>query len=182
MKETTYSVSGMTCASCSAAVSRALKKVDGVETADVNLTTEKVTLSLSKELSYETLKAAVEKVGYGLEEIRHDRSTVLAIDGMTCASCSAAVERALKKQPGVSSVSVNLATNKATLVYDPAQIKLGALKSAVEKAGYGAREIVEGQKQDAESQRRDAELKSMTQRLVLAAVFAIPLYTSPWAT
>ena len=175
MKETTYSVSGMTCASCSAAVSRALKKVDGVESADVNLTTEKVTLSLSKELSYETLKAAVENVGYGLEEIRHDRSTVLAIDGMTCASCSAAVERALKKQPGVSSVSVNLATNKATLVYDPAQIKLGALKSAVEKAGYGAREIVEGQKQDAEAQRRDAELKTMTNRLVLASVFAIPL-------
>lgn len=175
MKETTYTVSGMTCASCSAAVSRALKKVDGVETADVNLTTEKVTLSLSKELSFEMLKAAVEKVGYGLEEIRHDRSTVLAIDGMTCASCSTAVERALKKQPGVSSVSVNLATNKATLVYDPAQIKLGALKSAVEKAGYGAREIVEGQKQDAEAQHREAELKTMTNRLVLASVFAIPL-------
>ena len=175
MKETTYAVSGMTCASCSAAVSRALKKVDGVETADVNLTTEKVTLSLSKELSFDTLKAAVEKVGYGLEEIRHDRSTVLAIDGMTCASCSAAVERALKKQAGVSSVSVNLATNKATLVYDPAQVKLGALKAAVEKAGYGAREIIEGQKQDAEAQRREAELKTMTNRLILASVFAIPL-------
>lgn len=175
MNQSTYTVSGMTCASCSAAVTRALKKVDGVETADVNLTTEKVTLSLSKELSFETLKDAVEKAGYGLEEIRHDRSTVLAIDGMTCASCSAAVERALKKQPGVSSVSVNLATNKATLVYDPAQIKLGALKSAVEKAGYGARELIEGQKQDAEAQRRDAEMKSMTQRLILAVVFAVPL-------
>lgn len=175
MKETTYAVSGMTCASCSAAVTRALKKVDGVETADVNLTTEKVTLSLSKELSFDTLKAAVEKAGYGLEEIRHDRSTVLAIDGMTCASCSAAVERALKKQAGVSSVSVNLATNKATLVYDPAQVKLGALKAAVEKAGYGAREIIEGQKQDAEAQRREAELKTMTNRLILASVFAIPL-------
>ncbi len=175
MKETTYAVSGMTCASCSAAVTRALKKVDGVETADVNLTTEKVTLSLSKELSFDTLKAAVEKAGYGLEEIRHDRSTVLAIDGMTCASCSAAVERALKKQAGVSSVSVNLATNKATLVYDPAQVKLGTLKAAVEKAGYGAREIIEGQKQDAEAQRREAELKTMTNRLILASVFAIPL-------
>ena len=175
MNQTTYTVSGMTCASCSAVVTRALKKVDGVENADVNLTTEKVTLSLSKELSFETLKAAVEKAGYGLEEIRHDRSTVLAIDGMTCASCSSAVERALKKQPGVSSVSVNLATNKATLVYDPAQIKLGALKSAVEKAGYGARELIEGQKQDAEAQRRDAELKTMTHRLLLASVFALPL-------
>lgn len=175
MNQSTYTVSGMTCASCSAAVTRALKKVDGVETADVNLTTEKVTLSLSKELSFETLKDAVEKAGYGLKEIRHDRSTVLAIDGMTCASCSAAVERALKKQPGVSSVSVNLATNKATLMYDPAQIKLGALKSAVEKAGYSARELIEGQKQDAEAQRRDAEMKSMTQRLILAVVFAVPL-------
>lgn len=175
MNQSTYNVSGMTCASCSAAVTRALKKVDGVETADVNLTTEKVTLSLSKELSFETLKDAVEKAGYGLKEIRHDRSTVLAIDGMTCASCSAAVERALKKQPGVSSVSVNLATNKATLMYDPAQIKLGALKSAVEKAGYSARELIEGQKQDAEAQRRDAEMKSMTQRLILAVVFAVPL-------
>jgi P-type Cu+ transporter len=55
----------------------------------------------------------------------------LPVQGMSCASCVAHVERALKELPGVSDVVVNLATNKASLTYDPAQVGLPALTTAV---------------------------------------------------
>ncbi len=172
MEEKTYIVTGMTCASCSAAVTRSLKKLDGVQKADVNLTTERVVVET--DLDFETLKNAVSKAGYGLEEIKSQRNVTLEIEGMTCASCSAAVERALKKQNGVSSASVNLATNKATVSYDPAQVKLGTLKKAVENAGYKASEAVVVNV-DEDAKRRQAALKDMTIRLLMATVFAIPL-------
>jgi Cu+-exporting ATPase len=61
----------------------------------------------------------------------------LPITGMTCASCVNRVEKALKKVPGVSAASVNLATEQAAVSYDPAQLAPGQLQAAVEKAGYG---------------------------------------------
>src|SRR5215218_5009842 len=61
---------------------------------------------------------------------------VLPIEGMTCASCVRRVEKALTKVPGVGAANVNLATEKATVSFDPAVVDLGQLRGAVEKAGY----------------------------------------------
>ncbi|TXT18759.1 MAG: Cu2+-exporting ATPase [Erysipelotrichaceae bacterium] len=175
MIEKTYVVSGMTCASCAMAVTRALNKIEGVNKADVNLTTEKVLIQSDQDLSFDELQKVVDKAGYTLSEIKHDREAILNIEGMTCASCSGAVERALKKQKGVSSVSVNLTTNKATLSYDPSLVKMSVLKAAVDKAGYKASEIETKEQIDQESIRQAQEMKTMTTKLVLASVFALPL-------
>ncbi len=63
----------------------------------------------------------------------------LAVEGMTCASCVNRVERKLKKVPGVESAAVNLATEQASVRYDPAQANVDVLLKAVESAGYTAR-------------------------------------------
>ena len=163
----------MTCASCSAAVQRVVSKLDGVERADVNLTTEKLTVVLNKDLDFKTIQAAVEKAGYGLIEPKVNRELQLDIEGMTCASCSAAIERTVRKQKGVESISVNLATNKASLVYDPSVIKLSQIKQAVEKAGYKASEAkVED---DADQKRKEAAFRRMTINLIISSIFALPL-------
>lgn len=175
MEEKTYTVTGMTCASCAAAVKRGLEKVDGVDEANVNLTTEKVTVRESRTLPFETVKAAVEKAGYGLEEITHTQKVTLEIEGMTCASCSSAVERSLRKQQGVSLANVNLTTNKATVEYDPSTVKLSQLKAAVSSAGYGAKEIDKTLSVDMDAERRRKAMNDMTFRLLLSAVFALPL-------
>ena len=168
-----YTVTDMTCASCSAAVQRAVSKLDGVESADVNLTTEKLTVKLNRDLDFKTIQEAVEKAGYGLIEPKLTRELQLDIEGMTCASCSAAIERTVRKQNGVESISVNLATNKASLVYDPSLIKLSQIKLAVEKAGYKASEAkIED---DADQKRHEAAFKRMTINLIIAVVFALPL-------
>ncbi len=71
----------------------------------------------------------------------HEAVVHLAIEGMTCASCVARVEKALKKVPGVSSAEVNLATEMAEVQLSGGKADVSALTAAVEKAGYHARAI-----------------------------------------
>src|ERR687885_93886 len=63
------------------------------------------------------------------------------VTGMTCASCVRRIEKALGKVEGVAEASVNLATEKARVVYDPAVASPAQLKRAVETAGYGVRDL-----------------------------------------
>lgn len=175
MIEKQYQVTGMTCASCASAVKRTLSKLDGVQNADVNLATEKVNIFLENEVSFDVLKSAVEKAGYGLEEIKKAKEVTLLVEGMTCASCSSAVERSLKKLDGVEIASVNLATNKATIKYDGSKVKIAELKKAVEKAGYTPKDIEKKLAIDEDQLRKDRESKDMFHRLILSIAFSIPL-------
>lgn len=90
----TLSIQGMTCASCVGRVEKALKKVDGVEQANVNLATEQAVVESSAPLDRAALVKAVERAGY---DVVVAAPIELSIDGMTCASCVARVEKALKK-------------------------------------------------------------------------------------
>ena len=126
-------VNGMTCASCAMRVEKALKAVPGVMDASVNLATEQVSVRAEPTVDAQTLAQAVRKAGYDVPTTQ----VTLHIENMTCASCVARVEKALLKVPGVSSVSVNLATEKATVEL-LAATPIALLKAAVEKAGYSA--------------------------------------------
>ena len=125
-------ISGMTCASCAGRVERALAKVAEVGTVSVNLASEQARIQAPAD-SLERLVHAVESAGYQVPSTRLE----LALGGMTCASCAGRIERALAKQPGVLSVSVNLASERAQV-----QIVRGldpqTLLSAVQQAGYSA--------------------------------------------
>jgi len=72
------------------------------------------------------------------------RKETMQIGGMTCAACAKAVERAVQKVDGVKEANVNLATEKLTVEYDPAQATSEAVREAVRKAGYEAREESSG--------------------------------------
>ena len=130
----TLPVEGMTCASCVTRVEKALAAVPGVAEATVNLATEVATVRADVNVPVESLRAAVERAGYAVKE----ESASLAVEGMTCASCVARVEKALKKVPGVLSAEVNLATETADVTL-AAGVDRSALAAAVEKAGYQAR-------------------------------------------
>jgi P-type Cu+ transporter len=175
MIEKQYQVTGMTCSACASAVKRTLSKLDGVENADVNMATERVNIFLDSEVSFDVLKVAVEKAGYGLEEIKKAKEVTLMVEGMTCASCSSAVERSLKKVDGVEIASVNLATNKATIKYDGSKVKIAELKKAVEKAGYVPKDIEKTLATDEDQIRKDKDSKDMFHRLILSIIFSIPL-------
>ncbi len=151
--EASLLVSGMTCASCVRRVERGLEKLDGVRSANVNLATERATVSYDPHVVRpDDLRAAVEKAGYGVEELESDQAQnghaplqdlstpgeiTLDVEGMTCASCVRRVERSLGRVDGVSEASVNFATEQATVSYDPNMVDISALTAAVEKAGFG---------------------------------------------
>ena len=176
MKESTYNVTGMTCSACSAAVSRALNKLDGVNTADVNLATETLRVSYDEsKLDFNAIQVAVERAGYGLVEPQALKRAELGVDGMTCASCSSAVERALKKLDGVEDPSVNLATNRAAFSYDPTKVKLAQVREAITKAGYTPLDLASEDTRDAEQEKREKALRLMRLRLIVAIVFAAPI-------
>ncbi|UOO37262.1 copper-translocating P-type ATPase [Oscillospiraceae bacterium CM] len=103
------------------------------------------------------------------------KKTELAIDGMSCAACSAAVERVTRKLPGVTMAAVNLTTNRGVFEYDPTKTKLSEIKAAIEKAGFTPRDI-EGEKtRDLDAERREKAENNMRLRLIVAAVCAAPV-------
>ncbi len=124
-------VKGMTCASCVGRVERALRKLPGVEEANVNLATETASVRAQASVIPAELAQAIEKAGYEVARETFD----ISIAGMTCASCVGRVEKALAKVPGVARVSVNLATERATVETFGAT-PLHALHEAIERAGY----------------------------------------------
>jgi Cu+-exporting ATPase len=140
----------MTCASCVRRIEKALTKVDGVQEASVNLATEKAHVLYNPAVASPIqLKAAVEKAGYGVRDIQppapppvatlpipRTGDVTLPIEGMTCASCVRRIEKALSRMDGVQEASVNLATEKAHVIFDPSLASLEQLTAAVEKAGY----------------------------------------------
>lgn len=105
------------------------------------------------------------------------------VTGMSCASCSAHVEKSVSKVAGVQEVQVNLLTNSMTVVYDDSVTSSGEIVSAVEKAGYGACPIQRQASLQAYSSlpvsREDPALKEqkeMKRRLIISLVFLIPLF------
>ncbi len=124
-------IQGMTCASCATRVEKVLKQLPGVTDAAVNLAMETATVSGEADLA--SVQRAIEKAGFSVPV----ESLTLAITGMTCASCSARVEKALARVPGVLEASVNLATEQATVKLTQGT-SAAVLIAAVERAGYGA--------------------------------------------
>ncbi|MBQ0944296.1 copper-translocating P-type ATPase [Ideonella sp. 4Y16] len=160
----TLPVEGMTCASCAGRVERALQKVAGVSSASVNLAAELALVEAPAALLPETV-AAVQRAGYQVPLA----STALAIEGMTCASCSGRVERALKKQPGVLEASVNLATNEALVRHVADPLMTERLVAAVQAAGYGARAA------DAPQAEAVPAWRSEGTQVLLSALLSLPL-------
>ncbi len=128
-----FTVEGMTCASCVARVEKALAAVPGVTSASINLATDTARVASSQNVALATLQAAVDKAGYALASTDID----LLVAGMTCASCVGRVEKALLKVPGVLAASVNLATESARIKVTGG-VAAGTLIAAIDKAGYAA--------------------------------------------
>jgi len=165
-------IEGMTCASCVGRVEKALKAVPGVNQASVNLATERADITFAGTPDVAAAVQAVQKAGYAVAETTIE----LSVTGMTCASCVGRVEKALKAVPGVSSASVNLATERASITA-AGGVPASALIQAVAKAGYEAKPLAaEASDTDAVAERQAAELKSLKRALTVATIFALPVF------
>lgn len=134
--EKTYHVDGMSCASCAAAVERILNRDENIEKAEVNLVLNQVNITSKQKVSIEKCNEALQKAGFVLTELKQLKTVQLDIEGMSCASCSAALERILNRLHGVEEATVNLVMNSATVTFDTKQLKLTEILAAIEKGGY----------------------------------------------
>ncbi len=103
------------------------------------------------------------------------KKETLKITGMTCAACSARIEKVVGKMEGVETISVNLATEKASVSYDPEKVGLAKIKEKIEKAGYNAAEIVAKKLVDEDKLRKEREAKILWTKFIVSAVFVVPL-------
>jgi Cu+-exporting ATPase len=99
---------------------------------------------------------------------------VLKISGMTCASCSAKIERKLNKLDGVENVNVNLIAEKATFDYNEKKLKLTDIINVVQGLGYGA-ETIEDSNPDKDKEKKEREIKNLRVQLIISAVISLPL-------
>lgn len=177
----TLPIKGMTCASCVAHVEEALSEVEGISNANVNLATEKATVEIAAGLDIGKIKFAVEDAGYG---IGVEKATY-AVSGMTCATCVATVEGALKPLPGIISASANLASEKATVEFVPGVTDFSEMRAAVKDSGYDIRTLDTADSIDKEDKERAREARQLlvkTAVSVSVAALLMGLMLSPLAS
>ncbi|HNU35749.1 MAG TPA: heavy metal translocating P-type ATPase, partial [Methanomassiliicoccales archaeon] len=167
-KSASFPVTGMTCATCAGTISDSLSELEGVLQADVNLATERASVTFDPDkVDVAKIRRAVEDAGYGV--IMNELT--LSIGGMSCASCVNTVEEAVGELEGVLSASVNLVTEKLTVRYDPQRIRVAQIKKAVVDAGYA---VLEAETLDLEKEMRERETRRQRSLLILSLTLAVP--------
>ncbi len=168
--ELTLPIRGMTCASCVRRLEKALIGVEGVAAVSVNLASETARIALNQPVPTMTLVDKVCATGFDVPLAEID----LSIEGMTCASCVARVERALAAVPGVVGASVNLASESARVSWAAGEPDAASLIVAVGRAGFVARQP-EAVRASSEANVQQKALRCEAWELVAGALLAAPL-------
>jgi Cu+-exporting ATPase len=167
-KSATLGVTGMTCSACSNRVEKVLNKMDGVD-AQVNLATEQATVEYDPEInSVDEITERIEKLGYGVLQEKAD----FDVYGMTCSACSNRIEKVLNKQEGVQLATVNLATESASIEYNPSLIDAAAIVERIKKLGYDAAPKADD---DEKETHKEKEIKEMKKKLTISVILSLPL-------
>jgi Cu+-exporting ATPase len=162
-QKVSLSVTGMSCAACARRVEKVLSGTAGGSAANANLAGETATVEYDPaSADPEALIRAIEGAGYGVEK----DETGFGVSGMSCAGCVGRVEKALRGVPGVLSVSVNLAAERATVEHLAGTVEATDLVRAVEGAGYGV--IRDGEEKPAEDE-RGREYRRLRRTFLVAA-------------
>ncbi|EXX87941.1 ATPase P [Paenibacillus darwinianus] len=171
-EQTTMQITGMTCAACANRIEKGLKKIEGVEDANVNFALERASVTYDPNLvDLPTMEQQIEKLGYGTLKDTID----LQITGMTCAACATRIEKGLNKMAGVTKANVNLALETARVEYNPASVSVSDMQKKVEQLGYKA--TAKSEVADPEEHRRH-EVRRQKRSLWISAILSFPLLWS----
>jgi P-type Cu+ transporter len=171
-KQLTLPITGMTCANCVATVERNLKKLDGVQNAVVNLSSERATVDFdASKLNLKDFIARVDRAGYGVASGEAD----LIIKRLSDDNDARRLEKALGNLDGVLEAHVTYASEKARVKYIPTIVTQAELRRAVASAGFEAVELG-GDVEDAEAKAREHEINEQWRLLVIGLIFTVPLF------
>jgi Cu+-exporting ATPase len=171
-KQLTLPITGMTCANCVATVERGLKKQEGVQTAVVNLSSERATVTFDPSaVGLPDLVARVARAGYGIATGEAD----LVIKRLADDNDARRLEKNLAKLEGVLEVAVSITTERARVKYVPTVVSQSEIRAAVTRSGFETVELG-GEMEDAEAMAREHEINEQRRLLIIGLAFTIPLF------
>ncbi|MDA8174448.1 MAG: heavy metal translocating P-type ATPase, partial [Nitrospiraceae bacterium] len=167
-------VTGMTCAACSARVQSGLSEMEGIKFVNVNLASERASVDFNPDkTSPEAIIKKIEDIGYGATVAKQ----TIPVTGMTCAACSARVQRELAGVDGVLKADVNLATESATVEYLPTQAGFRELREAIRRAGYDVLKTEPGEDiVEREQREREARYLALKRKVITGAALSVPVF------
>ncbi|MGF9876664.1 heavy metal translocating P-type ATPase [Bacillus albus] len=169
-KEANLQISGMTCAACANRIERGLKKVEGVHDANVNFALEKTKIMYDpQKTNPQQFKQKVESLGYGIVSDKAE----FTVSGMTCAACANRVEKRLNKLEGVNGATVNFALESAIVDFNPDEINVNEMKSAITKLGYKLE--VKSDEQNGSTDHRLQEIERQKKKFIISFILSFPL-------
>lgn len=168
-KKASLKISGMTCAACANRIEKGLSRMEGVQSAHVNLALEQASVTYDPEQVQ--LSQMEEKIGdLGYDTVQEEVN--LQIGGMTCAACANRIEKGLNRLQGVNRVHVNLATETAHVVFSSGTLAVEDLIHKVEDIGYTATRKKEGEN---DKDRRQQAIEAQQWKFIISAVLSLPL-------
>ncbi len=168
----TLPITGMTCANCVATVERSLKKVQGVQTASVNLSSERAIVEFDPALAdLPAMINRVEKAGYGIAE----GEAIFQVKNLGDDNDARRLEKAVRSREGVVDARVNLVTSQAILRYVPTVVTQQELRSGIKTAGFETYDT-ETTGEDVEATARQKEMEEQKHLLIVGLIFTIPLF------
>ncbi len=171
-KHVVLPITGMTCANCVASVERNIKKEKGINTAIVNLSSERATVDYDPSLvELPMILQRVERAGYGVATGEAD----FYVQGMSDDNDARRLEKALSSLEGVLESSVSFSAERAKVSYIPTIVSQQDLRKIIKQAGFQA--VVSGDLSvDAEAQAREAEIDYQKKMLIIGLIFTVPLF------
>ncbi len=171
-KNVTLPVTGMTCANCVATVERNLKKVEGVNQAMVNLSSERATVEFNPDLAgLGDLIARIQRAGYGVATGEAD----LLVHRMSDDNDARRLERTLAELEGITEARVSFTSEHARVSYVPTIISQAEIRKAISQAGFEPVEVG-GETEDAEALARQREIDQQRHYLTVGLIFTVPLF------
>ena len=177
-KTITLPITGMTCANCVSTVERNLKKLDGVQTAQVNLASERAVVEYDPaKLGQPALIARVARAGYGVAL----GEALLPILRLGDEADARRLQKALAALEGVTAAEVNLAAEQARVTYIPTVVSQADLRRTVSAAGFETLRA-SGDSRDAEQEAREQEIARQRRLLLAGLLFTVPLFVLSMTT
>ncbi|MBI2464429.1 copper-translocating P-type ATPase [Candidatus Peregrinibacteria bacterium] len=151
-----------------------LNKDEINNTALGNTSLNNIALDNTATSSYSMNAASLENFSQEEKPSQKEKRVVFSVSGMHCTSCSAIIERSVKKLPGIKDIHVNFAAEKAHATFDSALVNESRIVEAIKKAGYSA-QVVSKENPEEERQKRQAEIRKYKNKFLIGFVLSLPM-------
>lgn len=163
LKEMDLPIEGMHCASCVLSLNKTFEKVEGVESVDADLASNKLHLTVNpKKLPFDEIETLVKNLGFEL----HTDEVTLKLNGMHCASCVMNVENFLIRLDGIFDVKADLTSQTARINYDKTKVTVKDMEEVINSLGFEVLGI-DGQLEINEDEIYKNDLKDKRNRIIV---------------